>query len=323
MVDKHNRRFQYLRLSITEKCNFSCSYCLPNGYQGCGSQKFLSITEIQRLVTAFADLGVSKIRLTGGEPTLRPDLLEIVKVIRQNNHIKTLALTTNGFRFPSLLKPLRQAGVDDLNISLDSLNPETFKIITGLDFCDSIKKSVDQALQIGFNKVKINAVLLKGLNDQEWPFFLEWLRDRPISFRFIELMRTNENEDYFRKHFLSVKSIESLLQDTGWLITERQMNSGPAVEYVHNDYRGKVGLIAPYGENFCSGCNRLRVSSVGGLRLCLFGQGNFNLRPYLQNESQQEELKNKIYETLKVKPLSHRLHENLSGNMASFSAIGG
>lgn len=322
LVDRFSRKFKYLRLSLTEKCNFKCSYCLPNGYKGC-SPKNLELDEIINLASAFKELGIEKIRLTGGEPTLRPDLVKIIYALKNEVGISQVALTTNGFRLERDLEDLRAAGLDCLNVSLDSLIKEKFQSICGTDKCDAIKKSIDRAINIGFKSIKVNCVLLRNLNDEEFPEFLRFAQSRPISIRFIELMRTGDNQEYFRKHHLPVSTFEQTLLRGGWEAQQSGPASGPAKEFGHPEFLGKIGFISPYSKDFCSTCNRLRVSSTGGLRLCLFGQGDVSLRHLLKNSSERLELKEMIACALKLKPESHSLHKNVFGNMHSLSAIGG
>ncbi len=268
-------------------------------------------------------MGIEKIRLTGGEPSLRPDLAEIIYALKSQVGISQVALTTNGFRLEPDLEGFKNAGLDCLNISLDSLNKEKFQLICGTDKCESIKRSIDRSIHMGFKSIKINCVLLKNLNDEEFPEFLEFAKSRQISIRFIELMRTGDNQEYFRKHHLPVSTFEQKLLSGGWEIQQSGPTSGPAKEFSQPESLGKIGFISPYSKDFCSTCNRLRISSTGGLRLCLFGQGDVSLRHLLQNSNDCFELKEMIASTLKLKPESHRLHQNVFGNMHSLSAIGG
>lgn len=322
LVDNYSRKFKYLRLSLTEKCNFKCSYCLPNGYSGCPT-KSLNVSEISHLAFAFKELGIEKIRLTGGEPTLRPDLIKIIQMLKNDVGIHQVALTTNGFRLEQDLEKLKGAGLESLNISLDSLQEYKFKKICGVDKCESIKRSVDRALGLGFKTIKLNCVLLKNINDEEFLDFLEFAKSKSISIRFIELMRTGDNKSYFEKHFLPVASFEQQLLEMGWKQQVSDSVSGPAKEFYHVNSLGRIGFISPYSKNFCSTCNRLRVSSIGGLRLCLFGQGDVSLRQLLQRSEDRHRLKAMIAGALKLKPQSHRLQENVFGTMYSLSAIGG
>lgn len=322
LIDNYDRSFKYLRLSLTEKCNFRCSYCLPNGFKACRSEQPLDHKEIRNLVRAFVSLGVEKIRLTGGEPTIRHDIIDIISTCKQAG-IAKIALTTNGFRLGKIISDLNTVGLDGINISLDSLQKNRFQKITGSLFFDEIYSSIESSLKLKIPHVKINAVLLKDINSDELIDFTKWVKDRKITVRFIELMKTLDNSAYFREHHLSADHFENQLKNMGWKLEARSAVSGPAKEYSHPDYKGKIGFISPYSKDFCLECNRLRVSSFGELRLCLFGQGNLNLRPLLQNEKQFAELKELICEGLRLKPMRHELHRGLSGDMNSLAEIGG
>lgn len=324
MIDSYGRQFHYLRLSITEKCNFKCIYCLPNGYSQCVKKNSeLSIDEIRRLSKSFSGLGFWKIRLTGGEPTLRHDIVDIVDAVANTPGIKKVAMTTNGFRLKELARPLKRAGLSALNISIDSLEESNFSSITGHNYLDRISHGVDTALSEGYQKIKINAVFLKNINDHELPLFLNYIKDKPISFRFIELMRTSSNEEFFNNHHLSCKEVEKYLLNSGWRCNEKEFGEGPAEVYTHPLYKGSVGLISPYSQNFCQSCNRLRVSSLGQLRLCLFGDSSIDLRPYLQNDNDGEKLKDQLKSLLNLKPISHYLHEGRYGDTKHLASIGG
>lgn len=323
LIDPQGRRFPYLRLSLTEACNFACSYCLPDGYSADGKPSFLTLAEITRLVRAFAALGMSKIRLTGGEPTLRKDLLAIIQAVATQPGIRKVALTTNGCTLTRAVAAWRQAGLTALNVSVDSLDAERFRTITGHDRHADILAGIDQALALGFDAIKLNAVLLRGLNDDELPQWFDYLRERPLSLRFIELMRTGDNADYFARHHLSAEHLGRQLLDGGWRELPRAFDAGPAREYAHPDHRGRIGIIAPYAKNFCTSCNRLRVTARGDLRLCLFGEFGIPLRPLLQSDDQQPQLMARIETQLGLKAAGHQLHQEQTGLIKHFAGIGG
>ena len=198
LIDAFNRQYFYLRLSITDVCNFKCNYCLPNGYQSpSNKQMFLSVDEIARLVSAFAELGTEKVRITGGEPTLRKDFLAVVEAIRRQQSIKKIALTTNGYRMAKEVASWKQAGIDSINVSVDSLDPRLFHLITGENKLHDILKGIDRAFAVGYEKIKVNAVLMKNLNDHGFNSFLAWIKHQPIQMRFIELMQTGEMDAFF------------------------------------------------------------------------------------------------------------------------------
>lgn len=320
LADAHGRAFHYLRLSLTDVCNFKCAYCLPNGYEK-HARAELSQDEIVRLVRAFVHLGVWKVRLTGGEPTTRGDLLDIVRAI---SGVRRLALSTNGHRLVELAGPLQQAGVHALNVSVDSLDREVFARITGRDRLVEVKAGVEAAVALGLT-VKVNAVLLAGDNDGDDTLaaFAEWTRTLPIVVRYIELMQTQDNVVYFRRRHTSADRLRDRLLQDGWVRRARAEGDGPAEEYRRDGYAGGLGLIAAYSPGFCDTCNRLRVNARGQLRLCLFGDGAFDLRPWLQRDDQRDALAAEIRACLAGKTKGHRLHEDNPGDLVHLAAIGG
>ena len=323
LVDKFNRTFPYLRLSITEICNFSCQYCLPDGYKKTGNEHFLSQDEIRRLLDAFIELGVWKIRLTGGEPTIRKDFTDIAKMIGDRKEISTLAFTTNGYKLKDRAQEWRDAGLNAINISIDSFNAKKFHDITGHNRMKEIRAGIDKAIEVGFEKVKINVVLLKGVNDDELDQYLEYVKDTPVSVRYIELMQTGDNLNYFKKFHQSADHVKDQLVERDWIENIRAVGDGPAVNFTHPEYSGSIALIAPYSKDFCSGCNRLRITSNGDLRLCLFGNIGIPLRPMLQNDDQKEQLKTVISKQLDYKASTHFLAMGDTGIMTNLSSTGG
>ncbi|MWN06149.1 GTP 3',8-cyclase MoaA [Gilliamella sp. Pas-s95] len=322
LVDNYQRRFQYLRLSITELCNFQCQYCLPNGYRPNKAHKFLSLSEINNVVATFTELGVRKIRLTGGEPTLRRDFMDILSMISAYPSVKELAITTNGSRLLKNIHNWHQAGLNAINISIDSLSPHLFKLITGQDKLKELMQCVDRSLEVGIKKVKINTVLMKNMNDN-LDDYLSWIKSRPVELRFIELMETGESLDVFNRYHQSGSLIETQLIAQGWQLQSKNPLSGPAKVYVHDDYQGKIGLIMPYSKDFCKSCNRLRVSSIGKLHYCLFGDAAVDLRDLLQSPAQKQQLIARIFSSLMIKPEKHLLHAHNVGITPNLSYIGG
>lgn len=323
IADGFGRTFPYLRLSLTDVCNYSCSYCLPDGYKKTGCEPFMAQKEIIRLVQAFAALGTWKIRLTGGEPTVRDDFIDIVSAVSNVTGVQKLAFTTNGYKLPERAQEYYDAGLRAINISVDSLKPNQFKNITGHDRLSEALDGIDASFAAGFKSVKINTVLLKGLNDNELDSFIDFVADKPISLRFIELMRTGDNHKYFEEHHLAGTAVTEKLLAHGWSVSPSVEGAGPAVEFDHPGSAGTIGLIAPYSKDFCKACNRLRVSAKGALHLCLFGEGGYSLRKYLQSDDQIEELQDKILDLMKFKVSAHFLHEGNSGVRKHLASIGG
>lgn len=321
--DPFGRRFPYLRLSVTDVCNFRCTYCLPDGYQKTGDTVFLTVPEIRRLVTAFAEMGMWKLRLTGGEPTLRKDFMDILETVAAVDGVRRLALTTNGYKLPQTAQAYYDAGLRAINISIDSLDPGRFREITGHDRLGEVLDGVAACERAGYDAIKVNAVLMKDVNDDELDGYIDFVKDRDLSLRFIELMRTGDNPDFFARHHLGAQAIRDALLEKGWAERPRHDGAGPAVEFAHPQYTGTIGLIAPYAKDFCKTCNRLRVSARGALHLCLFGQGGYSLRDLLQHDDQKEELKERVLDAMRFKRSSHFLHQGDSGTRRHLASIGG
>ncbi|KFX06940.1 molybdenum cofactor biosynthesis protein A [Pectobacterium betavasculorum] len=325
LTDAFARKFYYLRLSITDVCNFRCTYCLPDGYQANGTNphRFLSLDEIRRVSRAFAELGTEKVRLTGGEPSLRRDFVDIIAAIRENPAIRTLAVTTNGYRLVRDVAQWRDAGLTALNVSVDSLDARQFHAITGQDKFRQVMDGIDAAFDCGFAKVKVNTVLMRDVNAGSLQTFLDWIQHRPIQLRFIELMETGEGGDLFRRHHVSGEVIRQQLLQQGWQQQQRARSDGPAQVFSHPDYKGEIGLIMPYEKDFCLSCNRLRVSAIGNLHLCLFGEQGIPLRDLLADDRHLNDLKMRISGGLSTKKQTHFLHEGNSGITQNLSFIGG
>lgn len=324
-VDRYERKFYYLRLSITDVCNFKCTYCLPDGYHPTGrkNSSFLNQAEIKRIVNAFADCGTTKVRITGGEPTLRKDFTEIVASVAGTRGIKKVAMTTNGYRMAKQVDSWKDAGLTNINVSVDSLDPKLFHQITGENKFHDVMNGIERALEIGYEQIKVNVVLLKQYNGSALPSFLHWIKSRPIQLRFIELMQTGEMDSLFQEQHQSGVSIRNHLIANGWLLKVKEANDGPAQVFVHPDYQGEIGLIMPYEKGFCETCNRLRVSATGKLHLCLFGDHGVELRDLLQQDQQEPQLIERIQSALDSKSVSHFLQDGNTGMTPHLASIGG
>lgn len=322
LTDKYSRRFTYLRLSVTESCNFRCNYCLPDGPDCVSRKEELTLEEIRRVVTAFAQAGTRKVRITGGEPALRKDLTEIIATCKAVPGIEEVAITTNGYRLERDLDRWIDAGLDAINVSVDSLDAGTFQMITGDSRLDSILRGIDLALERGLKRVKINSVLLRDYNAAELPLFLEYVKTRPVALRFIELMQTGDNRAYYQRNHVRGEDIKQQLLNDGWVQTIKPTTAGPAQEFTHSDFAGRMGLIMPYSKDFCDDCNRLRVSSRGQLFMCLFASEHNNLRPFLQQDDPAALIQH-LQDVLQGKAASHHLHEEFTGATRHLAMIGG
>ncbi|HJS16493.1 MAG TPA: GTP 3',8-cyclase MoaA [Rheinheimera sp.] len=320
LTDNFGRNFGYLRLSVTEQCNFRCLYCLPDGSQ-CEVKSELNLQEIKQLVTVFAELGTSKVRITGGEPSLRKDLTAIIDTVKNIAGIQTVALSTNGYRLQKEVRNWQQAGLDQLTVSVDSLDRATFELVTGQDKLPQIMAGLELADSLGFDSIKLNTVLLKQHNAAALSDFQALVQQKNWTLRFIELMQTQSGVAFFRQQHLSAQILEQQLQQQGWTVLTKTATSGPAREYQHPDYLGRLGFITPYQQDFCDSCNRLRVSSTGQLFLCLFAEQHQNLRPLLSQSSVQ--LKSWLQQQVQQKKASHFLHQRNPGATRHFAMIGG
>jgi cyclic pyranopterin phosphate synthase len=326
LKDNFGRSFPYFRISITDVCNFKCGYCLPNGYQKSENKKeFLSLEEIKRIGKALSELGVCKIRLTGGEPTVRKDFVEIIENLKSLPGINKVVFTTNGYNLKNIAKSVVNAKIDGINVSIDSLDREKFKFITGKDKLEDILIGLKALQELNFKNIKVNAVLLKGVNDSEQDFdgWQQFIESNNVDFRYIELMQTGDNLDYFKKYHVSANVFRDYLLKKEWIHQTAGFDSGPSKNYIHKDFKGKFGIIAPYSKDFCKSCNRLRITAQGDLRLCLFGETGISLRALLQSDEQIPELKNLINNQLNFKKESHYLELGNTGITPHLASIGG
>lgn len=295
MKDSFGREISYLRISVTQRCNLNCVYC---GKTNCAKKETeLSPENCYRIAKAFAKCGIKKIRITGGEPLVRNDICEIVKLIRSIPEIKTLSLTTNGVYLKQYAKDLKDAGLDSVNISLDSTDTSTYRHLTGADVLKKVLEGIDEAERVGLSPIKINAVLMKGVNDDGTEQLINLADKRKIDVRFIELMPfSDEGEnpslivtgDEILKQFPFLKPIES--------------EEGTAEYYSADSFKGRVGLINSVTHKFCDKCNRVRLLSDGKVKPCLGYDTAYDIMPFINNE---EELINEIKEIIKKKPAGH------------------
>jgi cyclic pyranopterin phosphate synthase len=323
LTDAFGRRLTYLRVSVTDRCNLRCSYCLPEDAEfPFGDRDFLRPDELEAMVGALVRLGIRRVRLTGGEPLVRKDILEIARRIKALPGVEDLALSTNGTELARLAKPLRAAGVDRVNISVDSLDAERFRAITRRGDLAAVWEGVEAALAAGFSPVKLNAVLLSRQNLEDVDRLVELTLQRPLSVRFIEMMPTASNRHLQPGEYVSAEVVKQRIEQRfGELVPEQPAGprTGPAAAYRLAGAKGLVGFITPLSHTFCADCNRLRLTARGELRLCLFAGRVYPLR-HLQGP---EALEAEILRVLQEKPAEHMLAKGDYGNLVSFMEIGG
>ncbi|KAK4476416.1 hypothetical protein RD792_015568 [Penstemon davidsonii] len=306
LTDSFGRLHTYLRISLTERCNLRCMYCMPaEGVDLTPNPQLLSLNEIVRLANLFVSSGVTKIRLTGGEPTTRRDIEEICLQLSNLSGLKTLAMTTNGIVLANKLPRLRECGLSLLNISLDTLVPAKFEFMTRRKGHERVMKSIDAAIQLGYNPVKVNCVVMRGFNDDEICDFVELTRERPINVRFIEFMPFDGNVWNVKK----LVPYSEMLDIVGKKFTGLQRIQDHPTETAKNfridGHQGTVSFITSMTEHFCAGCNRLRLLADGNLKVCLFGPSEVSLKDPLRSGVDDNELKEIIGAAVKRKKAAH------------------
>lgn len=320
LKDNYNRYFSYLRLSITDSCNFQCKYCMPENFKF-NKDENLSINEIHNLVAAFSELGVNKIRLTGGEPTLRKDFINIAKTISKFNSIKSLVFTTNGYKLLELKDDIKKSGFTGINISLDTLNKEKFAVITNRDYFDKVFEGILHVLKLNLD-IKINIVLSDLFSFSDFENFYSLTKYKNINIRFINQMETNFVKR--KKKSINLNYLLTFLKNNKWLLNnDKNISSGPALNFKNKNFIGTIGIINPYSNSFCLSCNRLRISSKGDLFLCLFGGKSYSIKNFLNSKNKKFELQKFLIEKVKIKSYSHFLEYKNFGELNTFSSIGG
>ncbi|MBI5606106.1 MAG: GTP 3',8-cyclase MoaA [Deltaproteobacteria bacterium] len=307
LLDPYNRRLNYLRISLTDRCNLRCVYCMPEqGVPKFIHEDILSYEELLRLARLSVRLGIEKIRLTGGEPLVRKNLLNFIASLREIPGIRDISLTTNGVLLAQQAQALWEAGVKRINISLDTLVAKKYAEITRFDFFDQVWKGIQEAERIGFSPIKINVVALKGINDDEILSFGRLSYEKPYHIRFIEFMPVGQENGWKTERFLSSEETLTQLQELGPLFPVNGHGlDGPAKRMAYAGARGEIGLISPISEHFCPTCNRLRLTAEGLLRVCIFSDTESDLRTPLRQGASDEVLEAVIKEAITRKPKEH------------------
>lgn len=308
LLDSFGRAIRYVRLSVTDRCDFRCVYCMSEDMQFLPRQQVLTLEEMYQLARAFTQLGVDKIRLTGGEPLIRHNVVSVIERIAALPGLRELVLTTNGSQLASMAQSLRDAGVARINVSLDSLQPERFRALTRTGRLDHVLAGIDAAQAAGFASVKLNAVILKGRNDDEVMSLLEYALDRGLDISYIEEMPLGVNIEHQREetHFSS-KAVRQVIAQRYPLLETAYTTQGPARYYrVQGFPQTKVGFISPHTHNFCASCNRVRVTAEGRLLLCLGQEHSVDLKRVIRaNPGDDAKLRNAIQQAVTRKPYGH------------------
>lgn len=311
LSDSFDRPINYLRISVTDRCNLRCTYCMPpEGIPLMPHNEVLTYEEIHTVVQAAAELGIVKVRLSGGEPLVRLGLSYLVQLISQVKGIDDISLTTNGVLLAPFAAELKEAGLHRVNISLDSLDRRRFQSITGSDRLTDVLKGIEAAHEVGLEPVKINTVVMRGVNVDEVVDFARLTREEGWHVRFIERMPLQEAKRNFAADFVSAGEIKEHLAPLGELKPcLPKVGNGPAKYYRLPGAKGSIGFITPISEHFCFSCNRLRLTAEGKLLPCLLSEEHIDLREPLRKEASAEELRGLIREAVASKPRGHRLQE--------------
>lgn len=324
MIDGIGRNIDYLRISVTDKCNLRCQYCMPEkGVQRIPHEELLSLEEIGRVCSIMAGLGIRRVRLTGGEPLVRKNITKLIADIHAIPQIEEIAITTNGVLFSDMAEELKAAGLTSVNLSLDTRNPVTFAQITGREEYKKVELAMERALSLGM-RLKINCVPCRELNEEDLISVAELAKDRPIDVRFIELMPIGCG-----KKFTGISSFEvqKKLEEAFGASQKvsQQRGNGPANYIAFENFMGKIGFISPISHKFCGECNRVRLTAEGLLKLCLHYDCGIMLRDLLRNPGvTEEELGKRILEEVKKKPVSHNFGEKAdSQDLRKMYQIGG
>ncbi len=323
LSDSFQRPINYLRISVTDRCNLRCIYCMPtSGIDLLPRDEMLSYEEIATVARAAAALGISKIRISGGEPLVRSNLPQLVDMLNKIEGIDDLALTTNALLLEMYAADLKKAGLKRVNISLDSLKPERFKEITRVGNLDQVLRGIEAARKAGLNPVKINMVVLRGINEDEVIDFAMKTQTDGWNVRFIELMPMSETK--LSSHFISAAEIKQRLSPLGKLQPcQMEKGNGPARYFRIPGANGTIGFISPITEHFCFGCNRLRLTANGKMRPCLMSDEEIDLRHKLRAGASIEELSQLIRQAAAAKPERHHLEKSYSSPQRPMSQVGG
>ncbi|OOZ36493.1 GTP 3',8-cyclase MoaA [Solemya velesiana gill symbiont] len=323
LIDRFGRKIEYLRLSVTDRCDFRCFYCIPKGFNDFTDwDDQLTLDEYVRLIRIFSELGVSKVRFTGGEPLVRRDIVEMVQQIGALAGIEDLSMSTNASQLAKHAKAIREAGVSRLNVSLDTLKPDVFKQITQGDL-NKVIEGLMAAKAEGFHPIKINMVVMRDLNFDEVGDMVNFCLENRFTLRFIETMPVGAAGQNAKDRYVSLAEVREMLEQRFELEPAKMKGAGPAKYLKVVGGRLKIGFINPMSQHFCEDCNRVRLSSEGTLYLCLGQQDKLEFRPLLRQGLSDEQLKDAIREAINRKPEKHEFNDKPDQVVRVMSMTGG
>jgi cyclic pyranopterin phosphate synthase len=314
LIDAFNRRITYLRLSVTDRCDLRCTYCMPEKMQFLPRKEVLSLEEMHKLALGFIDRGITKIRLTGGEPLVRRDMIELVRALgrKLGDGLDELTLTTNGTQLAHLAGDLADAGVKRINVSLDTMDSELFQRLSRRDKLNDVLRGIAAASAAGI-RVKLNTVALKGLNEDEIPYLIEWAHAQGHDITLIETMPLGEVEQDRVDHYLPLPVVRDALEKRWTLVPSDATTGGPSRYVDVAETGGRLGFITPLTNNFCAGCNRIRVTATGQLYACLGGSEKVDLRAALRSDDPDTQLSEALDLLMRIKPERHNFQIDVRG----------
>lgn len=326
MRDAYNREINYLRVSVTDRCNLRCRYCMPEeGIGDLGHDHMLTLEQIARIVKIATAAGIANIRLTGGEPLVRKGIVDLVRQIRSNPQINEIAMTTNGVLFADMAYALKAAGLTRVNFSMDTMDDEKFHYITRLGRVASACGAIDSALSLGFAPLKVNVVVMKGFNDGELLDFVRLAKELPLHVRFIEFMPIGDLPFYEEDRTMRVAEMRAVIESRYELTKQSLVHgNGPAKSFQIVGGKGSIGFISAMSDHFCARCNRLRLTSDGKLRPCLYSSQEINLKLAMDNEASDEMLLKLVRRAIEEKPGRHHMESGWGAdNARKMYQIGG
>ncbi len=324
LKDRFGRYIEYVRLSVTDKCNMRCFYCMPEGFKGFEiPENWLTFDEIERVIAAFVELGVSRVRLTGGEPLVRRNITDLIQQLARLKGLDDLSMSTNAALLNRYAEPLSQSGISRINVSLDSLDPERFRQVTGNGKLDEVLAGLQAAKAAKLSPIKINMVAMKGINDDEYIDMVDYCIEMGFTLRFIETMPVGSTGRNAAANYQDLAEVRKQISQKYELVPSVMSGGGPARYYKIKGSDLNIGFITPISQHFCETCNRVRLSVDGALYMCLGDEHKFELRPLLRSGISDEELKRQIIQALDMKPEKHDFNQKPEKVMRFMSMTGG
>lgn len=326
MQDKYDRDINYLRVSVTDRCNLRCRYCMPEeGVDNLGHYTILSLEDLARLIKVSTSAGIRKVRLTGGEPLVRKNIGQLISYISQVAGIDDIAITTNGILYSAMARELRDAGLKRVNISLDTLSEAKYRFITRRGDLKDVRAAIFSALEMEMHPVKLNTVIIAGFNDNEIMDFARLAYDYPLHIRFIEFMPIGDLHFWKKERMISIDQVKNQVEQKYELQVDKTVKgNGPAKNYRLVGGQGSIGFITPMSNHFCGECNRIRMTADGKLRGCLYDKSEIDLKTAIQSEASDEELKQLFIKAIEMKPERHHMSDGWGNeNKRKMYQIGG